>query len=76
MYGKGTMIQKNPQRYYSSALHQVAKSSAVVPLKVPSQDNGTTTTMQQQQSDNDDNTTKQQCNDNTTKRYTKLCNEK
>ena len=47
MYGKCTIIPKKIQRYYISALHKVAKSSAVVPLKVlvPSQDSDTTTTI-------------------------------
>ena len=59
MYGKGTMIEKT-QSYYSSALHQIAKSSAVVPLKVPSQHNATTTTWRRQSDDKNTTTTTRQ----------------
>ena len=83
MYGKCTIIPTKIQRYYSSTLHQVAKSSAIIPLKVPSQDNKTktiqhcnnnTTTMMTTQQRN--KTTKQQRDEKTKKHNAKLLDEK
>ena len=56
------MLLKKAPSYYSSALNQISKSSAVVPLKAPSQrnNNNTMQEQQQQQQHNDNNETQRQ----------------